>query len=176
MNMTNSERRFTSVPGEANGQGQTTPDHITVASVSLSALLKVKICSRNSKNIHRRNFNATDTYKLGTGTPTFGTRFHHNCTILYQVPPLWYHGTTTLPSPSIKFFPRFLENHLLPYTRNCMTAPNIERTGHFRDIGIFYFPTQPISSPVPSFRVYEVTKPGFRDRVIRRQGVYASKK
>ena len=100
MNMTNSERRSTSVPGEANGQDQTTPDHITVASVSLSALLKAKICSRNSKNIHRRNFNGTDTYMLGTGTPTFGTRFHHNCTMLYQVPPLWYHGTTTLSPPS----------------------------------------------------------------------------
>ena len=103
MNMMNSERRSTSVPGEADGQDQTTPDHITMASVSLSALLKAKICSRNSKNIHRRNFNGTDTYKLGTGAPTFGTRFHHNCTMLYQVPPLWYHGTTTLSPPSFYF-------------------------------------------------------------------------
>ena len=38
MNMTNSERRSTSVPRETNGQDQTTPEHVTVASVSLSAL------------------------------------------------------------------------------------------------------------------------------------------
>ena len=55
-------------------------------------------------------FIGTDSYKLGTGTPTFGTRFHHICTMLYQqdkkswyqVPPLWYHGTTTLSSASRK--------------------------------------------------------------------------
>ena len=38
MNMTNSGRRSTSVPHETNGQDQTTPEHVTVASVSLSAL------------------------------------------------------------------------------------------------------------------------------------------
>ena len=38
MNMTNSERRSTSVPLETNGQDQTTHEHVTVASVSLSAL------------------------------------------------------------------------------------------------------------------------------------------
>ena len=38
MNMTNSERRSTSVPRETNEQEQTTPEHVTVASVSLSAL------------------------------------------------------------------------------------------------------------------------------------------
>ena len=38
MNMTNSEWRSTSVPRETNGQDQTTPEHVTVASVSLSAL------------------------------------------------------------------------------------------------------------------------------------------
>ena len=43
---------------------------------------------------------ATESYKLGTGTPTFGTRFHHIGTMLYQIPPLWYHGTTTLSPPS----------------------------------------------------------------------------
>ena len=42
MNMTNSERRSTSVPLETNGQDETTPEHVTVASVSLSALLKAK--------------------------------------------------------------------------------------------------------------------------------------
>ena len=42
MNMTNSEKRSTSVPLETNGQDETTPDHVTVASVSLSALLKAK--------------------------------------------------------------------------------------------------------------------------------------
>ena len=31
-----------SVPLEANGQDETTPEHVTVASVSLSALLKAK--------------------------------------------------------------------------------------------------------------------------------------
>ena len=51
MNMTNSEMRSMSVPRETNGQDQTTPEHVTVASVSLSALLKLKICSRNSKII-----------------------------------------------------------------------------------------------------------------------------
>ena len=40
MNMTNSERRSTSVCCETNGQDQPTSDHVTVASVSLSALLK----------------------------------------------------------------------------------------------------------------------------------------
>ena len=38
MNMTNSERRSTSVPRETNEQDQTTPELVTVASVSLSAL------------------------------------------------------------------------------------------------------------------------------------------
>ena len=38
MNMTNSERRSTSVPRETNEQDQTTPEHVTVAFVSLSAL------------------------------------------------------------------------------------------------------------------------------------------
>ena len=55
-NMKNSERKSTTVPRETNRQDQTIPDHVTVASVSLSALLKAKICSRNSKNIHGRNF------------------------------------------------------------------------------------------------------------------------
>ena len=60
MNMTNSKRRSTSVIRETNGQDQTTLDHVTVASVSLSALLKAKTSSRNSKNIHGRNFIGTD--------------------------------------------------------------------------------------------------------------------
>ena len=42
MNMTNSEKRSMSVRCETNGQDQTTPEHVTVASVSLSALLKAK--------------------------------------------------------------------------------------------------------------------------------------
>ena len=42
MNMTSSGRRSTSVPRETNGQDQTTPEHVTVASLSLSALLKAK--------------------------------------------------------------------------------------------------------------------------------------
>ena len=42
MNMTNSEMRSSSVPRETNGQDQTTPEHVTVASVSLSVLLKAK--------------------------------------------------------------------------------------------------------------------------------------
>ena len=54
--MRNPERRSTPVPRETNGQDQATPDHFTVVSVSTSALLKAKICSRNSKNIHRQNF------------------------------------------------------------------------------------------------------------------------
>ena len=44
-------------------------------------------------------FVGTESYKLGTGTSTFGTRFHHICTMLYQVPPLCYYGTTTLSPP-----------------------------------------------------------------------------
>ena len=35
------------------------------------------------------------TYKLGTGTLTFGTRFHHICTILYQV----HSSGTMVPLP-----------------------------------------------------------------------------
>ena len=54
MNMTNSKRTSTLVIRETNGQDKTTPEHVTVASVSLSS--KAKICSRNSKNIHGRNF------------------------------------------------------------------------------------------------------------------------
>ena len=77
MNMTNSERRSTSVPHEADGKEQTTSDHDIVASVSLSALLKARNCSRNSKNIHGRISIGTDSYKLGTGTPIFGSKFHH---------------------------------------------------------------------------------------------------
>ena len=103
MNMTNSERRSSPVPREANGQDQTTPEHVTVASVSPSALLRAKICSMNSKNILMDEFFiGNDSYKHGTGTTTFGTRFHHICIMVYQVLPFWYHGTTTL-SPSSWF-------------------------------------------------------------------------
>ena len=42
MNMTKSEKRSMSVPLETNGQHETIPEHVTVASVSLSALLKAK--------------------------------------------------------------------------------------------------------------------------------------
>ena len=38
MNKTNSERKSTSVPRETNGQDQTTHEHVTMASVSLSVL------------------------------------------------------------------------------------------------------------------------------------------
>ena len=38
MNMTNSERRSSSFPRDTNEQDQTTPEHVIVASVSLSAL------------------------------------------------------------------------------------------------------------------------------------------
>ena len=50
MNMTNSEWRSTSVPRGTNGQDQTTPEHVTVASVSLSALLKAKNSFYKSQN------------------------------------------------------------------------------------------------------------------------------
>ena len=50
MNMTNSEWRSTSVSRETNGQDQTTPEHVTVASVSLSALLKAKNSFYRSQN------------------------------------------------------------------------------------------------------------------------------
>ena len=56
MDMTNSEKRSPSVPLETNGQDETTPEHVTVASASLSALLKAKNLFWNSKIIHRRNF------------------------------------------------------------------------------------------------------------------------
>ena len=42
MNVTNSERMSMSVPLETNGQDETTPEHVTVASVSLYALLNAK--------------------------------------------------------------------------------------------------------------------------------------
>ena len=103
MNMMDSERRSTSVPREINGQDKTTPEHVTVASVSLSALLKAKNSFYKSQNHLWMKFllvPSHQSYNLGTGTPTFGTRFHHICTMLYQVPPLWYHGTTTLSPPS----------------------------------------------------------------------------
>ena len=48
--MTNSEWRSTSVPRETNGQDQTTPEHVTVASVSLSALLTAKNSFYKSQN------------------------------------------------------------------------------------------------------------------------------
>ena len=66
--------RSTPVPHETNGQDLTTPDHVTMAPVSIAA---AKICSRNSKNIHGRIFIGTDSQRLGTGTTTFW----------YQVPP-----------------------------------------------------------------------------------------
>ena len=62
--------------------------------------------------------------RLGTGTTTFGTRFHHCCTMLYQVPLPWYNSTITL-SPSFlynftnieihtifHFFPQLYQLHL----------------------------------------------------------------
>ena len=84
MNMTNSERRSTSVPRETIGQGQTTPDHVIVAPVSMSALLmtKIKFVLGIPKTSMDEIFIGTDLYRLGTGTPTFGTRFHHICTML----------------------------------------------------------------------------------------------
>ena len=54
--MRNSENLSSSFPCETNGEDQTTPEHVTVASVSLSALLKAKICSWISKNTNWRNF------------------------------------------------------------------------------------------------------------------------
>ena len=50
MNMMDSEMRSTSVPREINGQDKTTPEHVTVASVSLSALLKAKNSFYKSQN------------------------------------------------------------------------------------------------------------------------------
>ena len=50
MNMMDSERRSTSVPREINGQDKATPEHVTVASVSLSALLKAKNSFYKSQN------------------------------------------------------------------------------------------------------------------------------
>ena len=53
INMKNPEKT-SSMPSlcETNGQDQNTPEHVTVASVSLSGMLKDKNCSQNSKNIH----------------------------------------------------------------------------------------------------------------------------
>ena len=52
-NVRNSQKTSsTSIFHETNGQDQTTPERITVASMSFSALLKVKICSRNAEKIH----------------------------------------------------------------------------------------------------------------------------
>ena len=81
--MTNSERRSTSVPRETNRQDQIPPDHVTVASVSLSALLKAKISSRNSKTSMDEIVIGTYSCKLGTGTPTLvpgSTTFAQYCT------------------------------------------------------------------------------------------------
>ena len=75
--MRNSEKRSTSVPRETNGQEETTRENFTVTSVMLSTLLKAKICSRNSKKAIYKIASGTDSYRLGTSTPMFGTRFHH---------------------------------------------------------------------------------------------------
>ena len=84
MNMTNSERRSTSVPRETSGQDQTTPDHVIVAPASTSApsKTKIKFVLGIPKTSMDEIFIGTDSYRLGTGTPTFGTRFHHICTML----------------------------------------------------------------------------------------------
>ena len=102
MNMTNSERRCTSVPRETNGQDQTTPEHVDLVSCHCLHCKSLKFVLGIPKSSKDETFISTDSSKLGTGTPTFGTRFHHICTMLYQVPPLWYHGTTTLSPPSKK--------------------------------------------------------------------------
>ena len=54
VNMRNCQKPLstTSIFHEANGQDKTTPEQITVAFMSLPALLKVKICFRNAKQIH----------------------------------------------------------------------------------------------------------------------------
>ena len=68
-------------------------------------------------------FIGTYSYKLGTGTPTFGTRFRHICTIFYQVPPLWYHGTTTLSPP-----PPPLVSCLLVFSYSCICLLGLSAT------------------------------------------------
>ena len=55
VNIRNSKERSTSAPRKINGQDQTIPEHVTIASVSLSALSKAKFCPRNSKNICWQN-------------------------------------------------------------------------------------------------------------------------
>ena len=114
MNMINSERRSTSVPRATHRQDQTTPDHVTVASVSLSGLLKAKICSRNSKNIQGRNFLLVATHislvpvplPLVPGSTTFSqccTRYHPSGTMV----PLPFHPRgTSLIGKSVRDFIR----------------------------------------------------------------------
>ena len=102
VNMRNSQKTSTSIFHETNGKDQTTPEHVTVASMSFSALLKVKIFLRMPKRSIDGIVIGTASYRFGTGVPVFGTRFHHLCKMQYQVPPLWYHGTTTLSLPSKK--------------------------------------------------------------------------
>ena len=87
-NMTNSERRSKSVPRETSRQDQITPDHVTVASVSLSPLLKAKICSRNSKT-------SMDEIFIGT----YSYAWYRYPYLWYQVPPHLHNiepGTTPL--------------------------------------------------------------------------------
>ena len=77
---------------ETNGQDQTNPEDVTVASVSPSALLKAKICSRNSKNIDRRNCYWYRHIMVGYRYPYF---WHKVPSSLQNVVPgtlLWHHG------------------------------------------------------------------------------------
>ena len=112
MNMTNSERRCTSVPRETNGQDQTTPEHVDLVSCHCLHCKSLKFVLGIPKSSKEETFIGTDSSKLGTGTPTFGTRFHHICTMLYQVPTLWYHGTTTLSPPSCYEWFAINEGHI----------------------------------------------------------------
>ena len=77
--MRNCEEKSTSVR-EANGQDQTTHEHVTVTSVSLAALLnrsKQNFVQGILKHPLKKLF-GTDSYRLGIGTSIFGTRFHHH--------------------------------------------------------------------------------------------------
>ena len=139
MIMTDSERRSTSVPREINGQDKTTPEHVTVASVSLSALLKAKNLFYKSQNHLWMKFLLVPSHitlvpvplPLVPGSTTFAqccTRYHPSGTMV----PLPCHPPLMCQVGKFDMRGGLIPNALLCYPRShlriCKVCTN--RTAH----------------------------------------------
>ena len=157
--MMDSERRSTSVPREINGQDKATPEHVTVASVSLSALLKAKNSFYKSQNHLWTKFLLVPSHitlvpvplPLVPGSTTFAqccTRYHPSGTMVplpCHPPPtstsnfnlvfakfanfVWVRPTTTMSIIIIYAIIQRFQNCL--YDKHRCSWPYLDKVGKF---------------------------------------------